>query len=265
MRSGKSFQCGAGRCGAGRAGRAGLAAIATLAVLGGCAGPTSRAELVVERLDEPIVVDGRLDEACYRRPAPDHGFPFDRFVVASAPDRTPQRTRAWLFWNDERLVLAFDCEDSELVARPPSGREHDVDAEDRVELFLWSGRPDDAYACIEIGARGAVHDYRARFHRRFDDAWQAAGLRCAVDSDAKGYRVEATLPRALLEEFGLGLSAGATLRAGLFRADFRRDAPDSPTWITWIDARLAEPDFHVAGSFGTLTLVPVRPATSAGH
>jgi hypothetical protein len=254
MRSGNSFRPGAG-----------LAAIAALAALGGCAGATSRAPLRVERVDEPIVVDGRLDEACYRRAAPAAGFPFDRFVVASAPDRTPQRTRVWLFWDDRCLYLAFDCEDSDLVATPASGREHDVDAEDRVELFLWSGRPDDAYACVEIGARGAVHDYRARFHRRFDDAWRATGLRCAVDSDATGYRVEASLPRALLEEFGLSLATGATLHAGLFRADFRGDAPESPTWITWIDARLAEPDFHVPDSFGTLTLVPARPATSAGR
>lgn len=252
MRSGSSFpSCRA------------IAAIAAALLTGACAGAPPRA-LIVERIDEPIVVDGRLDEACYQRAAPRDGFPFDRFVVASAPDRTPQRTRAWLFWNDEHLFLAFDCEDRDVVARPPSSREHDVDEQDRVELFLGSA-VDDWYACIEIGARGAVHDYRARFHRRFDDSWRAAGLETAVTSDATGYRVEAALPRSLLEELGLRLAPGTTLRAGLFRADFESDAPSAPTWITWIDARLAEPDFHVAGSFGTLTLVPARPAQAGGR
>jgi hypothetical protein len=239
-----------------------LAALAAAGLACGCAG-ASPTLLEVERVDEPIVVDGRLDEACYRREAPDCGFPLDRFLVASAPDRAPPPTRAWLFWSEERLVVAFDCEDRDVVARPESGREHDVDAQDRVELFLWSGRAEDSYACIEFGAGGALHDYRARFHRRFDDSWRAAGLEHAVTARADGYRIEAALPRALMEELGFPLAAGTTLRAGLFRADFRGDAPGDPTWITWIDARLAAPDFHVAASFGTVRLVPVRRAGAA--
>jgi cellulose/xylan binding protein with CBM9 domain len=237
-------------------------AIVAAALLGACAGAPA-AELLVERFDDAIVVDGRLDEACYRREPRRGGFPLDRFVVASAPDRSPPPTRAWLFWNEERLVVAFDCEDRDVVARPESGREHDVDAQDRVELFLWSGRAEDSYACIEIGARGALHEYRARFHRRFDDSWSATGLEHAVTATPAGYRVEAVLPCALMRELGFPLAAGTTLRAGLFRADFRSEAPDAPTWITWVDANLAAPDFHVAASFGTLRLVPARPATPA--
>lgn len=241
-----------------------LFATAAAGLLGACAA-TPPALLEIERVDDAIVIDGRLDEACYRRAPERGGFPLDRFVVAGAPDRTPPPTRAWLFWSEERLVLAFDCEDADVVAQPESGREHDVDAQDRVELFLWSGRSDDAYACIEIGARGALHDYRARFHRRFDDSWQASGLEHAVTSSANGYRVEASLPRALLMELGFPLAAGTTIRAGLFRADFRSGAPDDPAWITWIDARLAAPDFHVPASFGTVRLVPARPTGAAGR
>ena len=54
-----------------------------------------------------------------------------------------------------------------------------------------------------------------------------------------GFRVEAALPRALMNELGFPLAAGTTLRAGLFRADFTGDAPD-------------------VASFGTLRFAPAQ-------
>jgi hypothetical protein len=55
---------------------------------------------------------------------------------------------------------------------------------------------------------------------------------------------------------GFHLRARERWRAGLFRADFAPGKPDAPDWITWIDARTPQPDFHVAGAFGTLVLGP---------
>jgi hypothetical protein len=44
---------------------------------------------------------------------------------------------------------------------------------------------------------------------------------------------------------------------GLFRADFSSpNVRGEPTWITWIDAKGTQPDFHVAGSFGVGRLAP---------
>jgi len=202
-----------------------------------------------------LKVDGRLDEVCYRTRPLVKGF-----VVAGAPNRKAPRTRAWLFWSPERLVFAFDCEDDDIVAAAESRNEMDVDNQDRVELFLWSGREADAYACIEIGARGAVHDYRARFYRQFDSAWSSAGWRYAVSTTAKGYRVEGEISREAMGKLGFHLSPGTRLRAGLFRADFASHKPGlEPTWITWVDARGPKPDFHVAQSFGEVVLTSKRP------
>ena len=220
-----------------------------LALVSAGGDPVDR-RLEVPRLGGEVVVDGKLDEACYQtQPL------VKQFVIAGRPGQRPQKTRAWLFWQPEQLVFAFDCEDVEIIAAPPSAREHDVDDQDRVELFFWSGREADAYGCLEIGALGAVHDYRARFYRRFEDAWSPAGWQHAVTRTARGYQVEATVPRAALAEFGLRLEAGARWRAGLFRADFSSKNPyGNPTWITWVDAKGPEPDFHVTGSFGEIML-----------
>ena len=152
-------------------------------------------------------------------------------------------------------MFGFDVIDADIVAAPESGRERDVDPQDRVELFLWSGRTNDNYFCIEIGASGAVHDYRARFYRRFDDAWSPAGWRYAVTQTSGGYQVEGELSHAAMERMGFRLAAGERLRAGLFRADFRAGTPE-PDWLCWVDARGPQPDFHVAESFGEIIFAP---------
>src|SRR5262245_18004871 len=230
-----------------------LAATGMIAsIFSGCASAPMAAlpRAMVPRLRESVVVDGRLAERCYG-----HAPLVKRFVVAGAPTKTPQPTRAWLFWEPERLVFAFDVVDTDIGAAPDSGRERDVDPQDRVELFLWSGRTNDAYFCIEIGARGAVHDYRARFYRQFDDAWSPEGWRHAVMPTPSGYQVEGELSRAAMELMGFRLVLGQLLRAGLFRADFHAGKPE-PEWLCWVDAHGPQPDFHVAASFGEIIFEP---------
>jgi hypothetical protein len=201
-----------------------------------------------------LTVDGKLDEPCFLAPPT-----LDQFVVAGQPGLRPQKTEAWLFWQREQFIFAFECEDADIVAAPPSTRKHDVDGQDRVELLLWSGRTNDAYGCLELGAAGAVHDYLARFYRRFDDAWSPAEWKHAVSRTATGYLVEGVVSRRELEALGLQLKPGARWRVGLFRADFSsRRAKEEPTWIAWVDARGPKADFHVVQSFGEIVLLPAK-------
>ena len=216
--------------------------------------PDRSRELVVPFTRAQIRVDGELDETCYRTPAL-----LEHFVIAGHPHKQPPKTRTWLFWQQEHLIFAFDCEDRNLVAASPSPHEHDVDGQDRVEIFLWSGNPKDAYYCIEIGARGALHDYLAHFYRQFDDGWSLEGLEYVVNRTPAGYRVEGTISRSAMEKMGFLLKPGTRCRLGLFRADFASDnGKNEPTWITWIDAKGPKPDFHVAASFGHCTLGPKK-------
>jgi hypothetical protein len=243
------------RRGSGRLGEASLPTAGLLALLlAGCASTRDdRAELRMPQSQQPVVVDGHLDESCYRA-AP----LLNRLVVAGAPAQAAPSTRVWAFWNPERLVFAFDVTDSDLVAQPPSSREHDVDAQDRVEIFLWSGRSSDRYYCLEVGARGAVHDYAARFYRRFDDAWSPSRWRQAVAPTPQGYQVEVEFSREALEAMGFPLAPGQRFRLGLFRADFRSGASE-PAWLCWVDAHTPQPDFHVAGAFGEVILTDRQP------
>ena len=153
------------------------------------------------------------------------------------------------------LRFAFEVEDADIVALPATADEHAVDGQDRVEIFLWSGNARDPYGCLEVSASGAVHDYLARFYRRFDDGWSAAAAAAALRT-TNGYVVEGMIPHATLGSMGFRLRAGEQLHCGLFRAEFRAVAPRDPVWITWVDPHTAQPDFHVAGAFGVLVLAP---------
>jgi hypothetical protein len=207
------------------------------------------APLRIPRVSAAVQVDGRLNEACYREHAP-----LTAFVVAAEPARKAPPTKAWLFWDKERLVCAFECADSTQAWAPPVPNERDVDGQDRCELFLWTGDARDAYYCIEAAPGGAIHDYQARFYRKFDDAWSPGeDGTCRATRTSTGYVVEMVLTRRAVEAMGLKLETGARFQLGLFRADYDR-YNGQPTWITWIDRGRAPADFHVAESFGTAEL-----------
>ena len=211
--------------------------------------------LRVPKLDDEIQIDGKLDEDCYRRTEP-----LADFRVAGRSNEQPPRTRAWVFWRERGLVVAFECDDARLVAeRPAEGPAADemlAAAQDRVEIFLWDGRPESAYVCAEMAARGAVLDYSARFNRRFDNAWTLKGLKCVARVAGGRYWVEAELPADALRPFGVTLAEGKRCCGGLFRADYRTgEKGEEPVWITWVNAPVEKPDFHIAASFSTFVFV----------
>lgn len=204
--------------------------------------------LSVPHVTEDIIIDGVLNETCYGQ-----WQPLTAFTNVSNRMSPVPATRFWAFWSKDHFILAFECCDPLIAATPPAGREHDVDVQDRVEWFLWSGRAADPYYCFEIAPLGAVHDYKARFYRMFDSAWTPQGFTCKTRLTKTGYCVEASVSREGLAELGFTLEQGQTWRSGLFRADFDR-LGGTPTWITWRDAQTKKPDFHVANAFGIFRL-----------
>ncbi len=222
-----------------------------LAVMAGCVAlrENNTSSMRIPHLQEAITVDGFLDESCYQEQAPWEGF-----VVAGDSSRIAPPTKAWLFWNEDALYCTFECEDPTPVSMPPSEDERDVDPQDRAEIFLWTGDADRIYHCIEAAPGGAIHDYAARFYRKFDDTWSpVGGWACKARETATGYIVEMMLPEEAMKDMGVKLRQGHTFRLGLFRADY--EVPKGPpTWITWVDHG-REPDFHVGESFGTAVLI----------
>lgn len=216
-----------------------------------CVPRTSIPAFKIARLTESLRVDGYLDEPCYER-----ATPVTDFKVASQPGAAAPTTEAWLQWNEAGLWFAFAAQDVTIMAAPPTGDEHAVDAQDRVEIFLW---PENSrsYFCLEIAPDGAVHDYAARVYRRFDDSWTPARAKSAARRTAYGYTVEGFIPVVALHAMGVSSwKPGTSLHMGLYRAEFRPDAPDDPIWLTWVEPNLPKPDFHLRATFAPVVLAP---------
>ena len=72
----------------------------------------------------------------------------------------------------------------------------------------------------------------------------------------KGYSVEGTIPFASFEALGFPpLGSEKPIKFGMFRAEFSHGPGPEPieNWLSWVDPKTEEPDFHVPGAFGYLT------------
>ncbi|HEY5914428.1 MAG TPA: carbohydrate-binding family 9-like protein, partial [Verrucomicrobiae bacterium] len=194
----------------------------------------------------PIQVDGELNEPAWSRAEIVQTF------VYPWSNRVAPSTEFRALVDAERLYLAFEVSDGDIVLEKDFAGESTLDREDRVEIFFARDNALARYFCLEIDPLGRVHDYAASFYRKFDSDWNCPGLRAAGRIHAGGYTVEAAIPlpalAGMLERL---VSPGSILRVGIFRAEFRQgaagDADDN--WLSWVKPNAPKPDFHVASAF----------------
>ena len=231
-----------------------------------------------------VSIDGRLDEPEWSRANVERDFTFP-WKEGDAP-----ATEFLALCDDKYLYFAFRVEDADVVALDTLRDKEDLAFEDRVEMYFSPDNQMKDYYCIEIDSRGRVNDYRAAYYRQFDGKWKCEGLETAGLPSEKGYTIEGRIPLATLYEMGFPhlarrarsgdteLSQPATVKAlcGLYRAELSHDRSGKPVeqketihnrgrkidgpppveeWISWVDPRTPEPDFHVPSSLGWLEIV----------
>ena len=155
--------------------------------------------------------------------------------------------------------------------------EEDAVFEDRAEIYFCPDAGMKDYYAIEVDARGRTFDYRASYYRRLDTAWNWEGLETKASPIEQGYVVEGRIPLASFEAMGFPrLRPGVKIRGGLYRAEFSHDRsgrkveqresihnqgrqldgpPPIEAWMSWVDPKTVEPDFHVPTSLGWLEIV----------
>lgn len=155
------------------------------------------------------------------------------------------------------FYFAFEVTDEDVVEIADWAGEKTVDDEDRVELFFAAGdvdKPGDngipLYYCIEVDPLGRVHDYSVKYYRIFDSEWTMAGLESAAVITDSGYTVEGLIPLATFAELGM-MVLEQPIKVGVYRAEFSKPADELiMQWISWVDPKTVNPDFHVNSSFG---------------
>lgn len=215
---------------------------------------------------QAIVIDGRADEPAWTQAKVLTDF---RFPWKSTPaPATMFRALCDANW----LYFTFQVHDDDIVVLDRLRDEEDAVFEDRCELYFGRDPLMKAYFCAEIDSRGRSFDYSGQYYRQIDPKFQFQALEAKASPIDKGYVVEGRLSAQSLVAVGLPrLAPGAKFLAGVYRAEFSHDRsgrvvqqqesihnrgrkidgpPPLEAWISWIDPKTPEPDFHVPSSLG---------------
>lgn len=167
------------------------------------------------------------------------------------------RTVFKAFHDGQTFYFHFVVQDAEIVAQKAWQGESTVDNEDRVELFFAPSAIDipvngglPAYYAIEVDPLGRVHDYVTIYYQNMDGGWDLEGLQTAAVASEGNYTVEGSIPLASLHKLHL-IDANHVMKTGVYRAEFSQKGKELDMhWISWIDPKTPEPDYHVDTSFG---------------
>lgn len=205
----------------------------------------------------PITVDGVLNDAAWDEVGSIDGsfhFPWES---VKAP-----RTIFKACQDGKNFYFSFVVFDKEILAEKTWKNESTVDVEDRVELFFAPAAVDKArnyalptYYAIEVDPMGRVHDYSTVYYRHLEHSWNMEGLKTAAKIEHSKYVVEGSIPMATLKKLNL-IDKNGVMRTGVYRAEFSRKGSEiDMRWISWVDPKTPEPDYHVDSSFGEFRFV----------
>lgn len=185
----------------------------------------------VQRADEPIDVDGILDEFAWATAAQINHF--ER--ILNDYDAVLYPTRARMLWDDESLYFSFACQDSDIWAI--FDQEDDrMWSEEVVEVFIDPDGDARNYLELEVNPLNAWVDLRIiRLRPDWESSidWDIAGLQTAVavrgtvndaSDEDEGWTVEIAIPWAAMADSidgGGRPNPGDEWRLNLYRIERR--------------------------------------------
>lgn len=181
------------------------------------------------------VIDGRLDEPCYRAAAPLAPFRDMETGAVSAV-----QTEGFLLRDADALYIAFRCHEPDMASVTARAREHDtaVFADDSVEIFLQPDPSSPDYLHLAVNAAGSRFD-----ERQHDPSWNPA-WRAAAERGAGVWTVEIAIP---FSELGLTPRTAETWRVNLCRNRPRGTDKGYSQWsCSW-------EGYHVPARFGRVS------------
>lgn len=159
-------------------------------------------------------------------------------------------------WDLDYLYFNFQVFDSEVYIDRKDNSTDSICNSDRVELFFRKDEKLSPYYCLEMDVDARILDFEAYPNWNFDYNWRWPEKQLEIQS-VKGqnsFTVAGRISIASLKE--LDLIHDNIIEVGVYRAKFSKDEKGNyePTWITWVDPNTAEPNFHIASSFGRFIL-----------
>ena len=159
-------------------------------------------------------------------------------------DRAPPKTEFRALHDSENFHFQFEVDDNDLVLGET------IDS-DRVEIFIAQDSNLNPYYGFEMDPKGGILDYRCEFHRQFDFDWTLTDWTTEAEIFDGGYRVTGKVPIKVLKALEC-LRADGKMMAGAYRGEFSHgdNGEVIQDWMSWIDPKTPEPDFHIPETFG---------------
>ncbi|QEH36070.1 hypothetical protein OJF2_46300 [Aquisphaera giovannonii] len=217
---------------------------------------------VCRRAATPPVLDGKLDDPCWKQ-----AVPIEKF--ASFWDKTPREgTRVYLAWDDEALYWAGTMTDAEVRAFGNKRNDHlwngDVlefflkPSAERPEYFEFQGNPNAAV--FELAFPKPGHGLKDTHDGPALGTAVAATVDGTLDhpGDAdRGWTLEGRIPWTAFASAGGRPRPGDTWKFAVCRYDY---GPDGTKPVLMSSAPLSQPSFHRHGDYGSLTFEGPRAA-----
>lgn len=160
-------------------------------------------------------------------------------------------------WDLDYLYFNFQVFDSEVYIDRKDNSTDSICNSDRVELFFRKDEKLSPYYCLEMDVDARILDFEAYPNWNFDYNWKWPEKQLEIQSvkEQNSFTVVGRISIASLEE--LELIHDNIMEVGVYRAKFSKaeDGSYEPTWISWINPNTAEPNFHIASSFGKFVLM----------
>lgn len=159
-------------------------------------------------------------------------------------------------YDSDHFYFSFEVQDGEVFTELKDNSKASIAESDRVELFIRADADLSPYYCLEIDTTPRVMDFKAMPNRDFDLSWNWPGGELEVKSNvfSESFIVEGKISLSSLKKLNLLKrdSEGMFMEIGVYRAKYNKDdaGNNKPTWITWVDPKTPEPDFHIPDSFG---------------
>lgn len=240
------------------------------AILGVVAIATRPTQVVAPRVQD-VVIDGRIDEPAWARPAqllvtsldgePDPtATAVDLGALGDAALAQGRGTTLRLGWDDAHLYVAASLPDADLWS-DYTAQDDPLYRQEAFELFVAAGGDGERYLEYQWSARGVTFDARFPRYRAGDEAWdssQRSAVMVAGTVDApgdrdRGWSVEAAIPWAeLCEQAALACppAPGMRLRINAFRLE----RPDRKRTDALALSPTRAPDFHAWANAAELEL-----------
>lgn len=167
----------------------------------------------------------------------------------------PPSTSFAAYYDDSYLHFRFVAKGPKPLVYVKDNNKLEVIQSERVEIFFREDEKMNPYYVLEMDPHGRVLDYKAKHYREFERSWswpESLDIKTEIVED--GYTLQGKFSLSLLKEFEL--LRNNQIQIGLYRGHCVHLENNKGTiqWISWIDPKSPEPDFHVPTSFGTLTL-----------